>query len=454
MFNLLNKVRKYYSNYSQYKRDRKRTPTHYFKKFNNHKDYVDLFKYFENERKDKYILGGTRVCDPEITSANGFDMDAIEGVSRYLPYLAVNILSMDNEIERLEKCKQFIDIIKLGTDHTSSNYWGDPLDYDQLVCESADIALSVWILRDFVWEDIKNKSHLVDWLMQCQSKNVSNNNWYLFKLIIQSVLNDLGEDCLIEVKLLEEVLGWEVQDGWFTDGKDGDIDLYTCWAINYSLFWIHLIQPDLFRDEILSILEKNAKSIIHLFDRNGQMPLFGRSVCYRLSVTVPLLTWAYLSNDEYDISVASYILSKNLNFYSESKVFYSGRITYGVYDDNIDFVDDYSGPFSSLWSLRSIIVAQYCFTKGINLLQVDADFKIQLPIESNRKHFLLDENNYCGDYVSIKNPNLNRNIKKESNRSMLRRYFFRLSKLRLERKVLHRDDYEEIFSSKNEFYKK
>ncbi|WP_045456216.1 DUF2264 domain-containing protein [Vibrio campbellii] len=456
MSNLINKAIKFHKNRSLYSKDSENNKICFNSQFKSRVDFDKLFEFFEKHRSERLLLSKTRLYESHFTSANGNDMDSIEGVTRYLPYLATNILNMEEGKVKEEYISDFVCTISKGTDPNDKCYWGEPLDYDQLVCEAADIALAIWLLKDLTWNKFDSQARVLKWLYKCQSKKVSNNNWYLFLVIIQCVLNSLDSSYKVDQGIVKEVLSWEVGDGWFTDGKNGHVDYYTCWAIIYSLFWINIINPTLLCSEIKSVINRNSMSLRHLFDKDGQVPLYGRSVSYRLAVSVPVVANAYISDNEKEKGLAIDIINKSYSYYAKKGAFISGRITSGVFTDNIKYVDNYSGPSSSLWSLRSLIILEYGYYTGFFNPDcvVESYESIRKP-KANKPYFLVqkDEREDSLAYVTIKNPNKNAIHEKFNLRNNLRNILLCILKLRMNRKVLHRENFDTYFESTNNFYR-
>ncbi|MBC2862972.1 DUF2264 domain-containing protein [Klebsiella pneumoniae] len=90
--------------------------------------------------------------------SQGAKKNAMEGVSRFLPTIAAwRHFSNTNSFKSLDG--NMIDISEVlhqsfikGTNKTSPSYWGDiDGDSDHRICEAADLALALWISKDYVW---------------------------------------------------------------------------------------------------------------------------------------------------------------------------------------------------------------------------------------------------------------------------------------------------------------
>lgn len=463
--NLFKKFKRYHKNFFHHTCNRlkseKKIVQHFKRDLKCRNDYANLFDYFQISRNGKSTCEGTRYPRYDFISKNGCDMDAIEGVSRYLPYLAVNLLNMSELDERYSiYLHDFLKIISTGTNNKSKYYWGNPEDFDQLICEMADIALSVWILRERVWHlfNVHEQNNLFEWLSLGLCKKVVDNNWLLFKFLIQVILKDLGFDVSISNEIINKTKSWYVGDGWFKDGQHGEVDYYSCWGFVYSLFWISeidkTIEPEFIKDVLLSA----SATYLFIVNQNGIPPLYGRSIPYRMAACCPVLASLVVSNDADSMDKASWILHKTYSHFSQNNSITNGSISSGFYEDNLVFVDNYSGPNSSLWSLRPIILAEYLYNKKLDVFnRPGCEMKLANP---NVHHFCnnnliiaIDEENV----VRVSNKTLRkkgyRNDSLTSIKVFIKKILIFIFYQRIERTVIYRENFENSFSSENGFYK-
>ena len=83
--------------------------------------------------------------------------------------------------------------ILAGVDPQSSGYWGDVRDKDQRVVEAADIARVLWLTRSQLWDTLsKHERDLIArWLLGAGTAATARNNWILFPVIVDLVLEKL-----------------------------------------------------------------------------------------------------------------------------------------------------------------------------------------------------------------------------------------------------------------------
>ncbi|USE35799.1 DUF2264 domain-containing protein [Endozoicomonas sp. SCSIO W0465] len=90
-----------------------------------------------------------------------------------------------------------------GTDPEHFGYWGKLESYDQKICESADLALALWISKKWVWNTFTDneRKQVADWFLQVNSLATVDNNWHLFPLTVQLVLKSLTGILRVDIKL-------------------------------------------------------------------------------------------------------------------------------------------------------------------------------------------------------------------------------------------------------------
>lgn len=334
-----------------------------------------------------YYSGGdyTHVYYPGYPGSQGAKKNAMEGVSRFLPTIAAwRHFSNTNSFKSLDG--NMIDISEVlhqsfikGTNKTSPSYWGDiDGDSDHRICEAADLALALWISKDYVWVryTITEKKQISDWFNQCLRYKVIDNNWLFFPLTIQFVLKSLTGNDQINIKYYQRIKEFYNDDGWFKDGIDGGYDYYNAWGFYYSLYWLSVIEPDFDKEFISAAIDKFNAGFQYFIGPSG-VPLFGRSLCYRLAVTAPLIAGASIGNRPCSIGQIKRSLSCSLSYYIKNGALQNGIPTQGIFATDERLLDDYSGPGSSLWSLRALNIA---FFSGHNIGLWDAEEQL-LPVE-------------------------------------------------------------------------
>lgn len=335
------------------------------------------------------------VSYPGAPSQYGPQVDSMEGFTRMLPLICSWLSSGREKIietldgERVDLGEIVKDGLIAGTDFDSPGYWGDISDRDQRICEAADLALSIWLVRDSVWLDISNeqRKRIIHWLLRVNGKKVWDSNWHLFPVIINEITAALGyeQDAAGVQAHYSRFKSFYKGDGWFSDGPKNVYDYYNAWGIHYALFWLNRINPEFDLDFICESLRKFLKYYVYLLSPQG-IPIVGRSICYRMAASAPFiaghiqdpaLVYAGLARRALD-SLWSYFISKG--------ALAQGNVTQGYYKKDLRFLDNYSGPGSCLWALRSLVLAFFCkkdsplWTADPGRLPIEiADYCITIP---------------------------------------------------------------------------
>ena len=350
--------------------------------------YVALFRYlvaglhYHADREYAYAYY------PGALSNQTAQLNALEGVCRILPMIGAWISAGWPAF--IQGCDgQPIDLLALvksallaGTDPRSKRFWGHIGNRDQRIVEAADVALTVWLLRHHLWPHLNSgeKERICCWLAETKGKAVHDNNWHLFPVLCDCVLAALGHDAVSAsaARHYARFKSFYVGNGWFSDGPGGRFDYYNAWGMHYPLYWISQIAPEFDADFIAQSLSDFVACYKYFFSTNG-IPIFGRSICYRMAAPAPLVAAAARGLAGITPGLARRALNCVWAYFVAHGALRHGRITQGYWHDDLRLLDNYSGPGSSLWSTRSLTVAFH--------LPPDADFWTvppqPLPIEED-----------------------------------------------------------------------
>jgi len=328
--------------------------------------YDDLVRYMALSWLTYRNDAGSAAALPGHRSWSGADCDAIEGFSRIMPLFAAWCAS--GRPDKLEVAGRTLSVVDefrrgliAGTDPASRFYWGE-MDgtSNQRIVEAADIALALWLLRGAVWETLgsAHKRQVAAWLAQAREKPGLDNNWQLFFVLIDRVLESLGCSQRIDhVRTrYERVKNFHIGSGWFADGPGGRVDYYNAWGFHYALAWIDRIDPE-WDPVFLSDLRRAFIRDFHFFVGSSGFPAFGRSLSYRLAVPAPLVAASRTDPDIVSPGEARRALDAIWSHFASQGALRRGTITQGFHSADLRLLEPYSGPASSLWSLRSLIMA-------------------------------------------------------------------------------------------------
>jgi hypothetical protein len=333
------------------------------------KRYSTLFSYFVSGFLHYSTPGFARAYYPGAPSSNGAAIDGLEGFTRLLPLLSSWIASGRDPVAPTFDGHRINlpDVVRAGlvhgTDPASQEYWGHIHDYDQRIVEAADVALSLWLLQDTVWPQFapSERDNIARWLSQVNGRDDYANNHLLFPIVVNQVLRSLGfsyDPALIEAHYAR-VKSFYGGSGWFSDGSGGVFDYYNAWGFHYALFWLGLMEPGFDPAFLDRSLAEFVASYRYLFSTDG-FPFLGRSISYRMAAPAPLVAGALKGIETVSPGMARRALDCVWRHFVAKGAVSRGGVTQGYWREDLRFTDNYLGPASGLWSLRSLVLAFYC----------------------------------------------------------------------------------------------
>jgi hypothetical protein len=357
--------------------------------------YVWLVRYLLTGFLEWRSQDGARAIYPGLLSHHGADIDAIEGFSRFAPLIAAWLAGgRPAMLETLDgKPADLAELLRqglvAGTDPDGPGYWGLPGKTDQRICEGADIALSLWLARDWVWTqlDAAEQDRILAWLRALALLRVHDNNWHFFPLLILLVLRHFKAKNLPADGLghFPRIRDFHLGAGWYADGQPLKIDYYNAWGFHYPLFWLGELAPG--RDPAIlgEELREFATSLSFLISPSG-LPMIGRSITYRMALPAPLIAAQRRHPETIPAGLARRALAAVWSYFIGRGALRAGIVTQGYEASEPDLVDAYSGPASPLWSLRSLVLAFYeppdspFWTAPLQPLPIEArDYSLPIP---------------------------------------------------------------------------
>ena len=329
--------------------------------------YDDLMRYFATSWATYRNATASGATFPGLPSWSGSESDSLEGFSRMMPLFGAWCASgRSPEIDVVNGLPlvlpdEFRRGLVAGTDPEAATYWGDmPGPSNQRIVEAADIALSVWLFRNTVWKRLADaeRQAVVDWLSLVDGRPGRDNNWHLFFVLIDRILTSLGYPRHISGALerFNRIKEFHVGDGWFSDGPGRRFDFYNAWGFHYALTWISRIDPEWDPAFIRIVQSMFLKSYRYLIGPEG-FPVLGRSVHYRIAVASPLVAGAESNPENVSPGLARRALDVTWRYFITHGALRRGIVTQGYHGTDARILDPYAGPASSLWSLRSLVLA-------------------------------------------------------------------------------------------------
>jgi hypothetical protein len=166
---------------------------------------------------------------------------------------------------------------------------------DQLMVEAANLVYA-FLLYPNSWHVLPASCRhgILDVLRRASAIKPYNNNWLLFKCIIDIFLHTHKRIVNLThiYKLLDTVESWYIGDSWYKDGPGFHMDYYNSFVI---LPFLYVIYGELKKDvcrtlfqtrfqTIVSRIARHAEFLERLIAPDGTFPLFGRSIVYRSAI--------------------------------------------------------------------------------------------------------------------------------------------------------------------------
>lgn len=329
--------------------------------------YDSLFRYFVLGWHTYRLPDGAGADYPGLPSSHGARADQIEGFARLAPLVAAWVSSGRSSRLALLDDSLEVDLLALlregvlaGTDPKSPGYWGPIAHFDQRIVETADIALVLWLTRQTLWRGLTEteRSQVGRWLAQVNGTRVRDNNWHLFVTFTNAVLNVLGQPADLEEARQHYVRfkSFYRGDGWFSDGPAATFDFYNAWGMHYLLYWLTQVDPAWDPDFLTETFQSFLRKYRYLFGPAG-FPIRGRSICYRMAVPAPLVAGQSAHPELIPPDEARRALDDTWRYFIARTGVSRGTVTQGYCGPDARVLDNYSGPASCLWSLRSLVIA-------------------------------------------------------------------------------------------------
>ncbi len=158
----------------------------------------------------------------------------------------------------------------------------------QFTCELGGLSMQMLCFPDVLWPHFTpaQKDMFAHMVSKWGHYYTLGHNWRYFNVCMLTFLKVQGyaiDDKLLKAHLLQ-LLSLYSGDGWYDDGH---FDYYSIYVLSlYGIIWAraygHRHEP-----EIAEAIERNATALLQsypaLFGRNGFVPMWARSIIYRLS---------------------------------------------------------------------------------------------------------------------------------------------------------------------------
>lgn len=326
-------------------------------------DLREAFRQLTSPLAPLYSEGGARLQIRGAGAGHGEDVGDMEGFSRVLwgliPYLA-------GKGEPSALWKTSLKGIVNGTNPEHPEYWGEVNDYDQRLVEMAAIGLALCLVPQLAWEPLgeSEKSNLYRWLNQINDHPCHDCNWLFFQVMVNLGFRQIGEpyDAEQMARNLDRLDAFYMDDGWYRDGIPGHCDYYVPFAFHYYglIYATFMKQEDpercaRYRERSLLF----AEQFLHWFAADGAALPYGRSLAYRFAQSAfwSALAYAGLYSEVLTPGVVKGLVLRNLRWWFDRPIFdLSGILTVGYAYPNLVMAENYNGPGSPYWAMKTFLV--------------------------------------------------------------------------------------------------
>lgn len=285
-----------------------------------HKHWIDAGKYILS-RVFKHIDVNTDYLPfAKITGTEQLYIDTpvwqqqvhkLEGLRRTFS-IAAPLIHNNPEIEiqglklRDYYCHQLVATCTPGTEHSISLPNRLPDKTYQMTVEFGGLCMLMLRMPDVIWPNLNQSQRdiVAAMISKWAHFRTPANNWRFFNIMMLSFLKTKGysidEDLL--TLHLDQTMASYAGGGWYLEQH---YDYYSVWVYQlYSIIWSRAY-GDKYDPERVDLLETRfndfIKSYPKLFGRDGNIIMWGRSICYRLAAA-GCLPLAFLAKQSHDFS--------------------------------------------------------------------------------------------------------------------------------------------------------
>ncbi|MET7452013.1 DUF2264 domain-containing protein [Streptomyces sp. NPDC005574] len=244
-----------------------------------------------------------------------------------------------------------------GSDPAHPEYWGQPADHDQRLVEMAAIGFALALAPEQWWDPLSGpeRDRLARWLRSALHREVSDNNWHFFPVLVGLGLDRVGVsyDHALTTARLDRLETFWLGDGWYADGPTERRDYYVPWAMHYyGLLHDTLTGGDRFRERAARF----ALDFRHWFADDGAAVPYGRSLTYRWAQAAFWGALPFAGVDALPWDVVKGYLLRHLRWWRGRPVSGpDGLLSIGYGYPQPALAEQYNAPGSPYWSLKAFL---------------------------------------------------------------------------------------------------
>lgn len=231
----------------------------------------------------------------------------------------------------------------------------------QILVEFGALAISLSTAKNVLWDPLtqSQKDELAATMLSYGNGPTIGSNWMFFNVFVISFFKEQGykvndgrmKDCL------EKLLALYRGEGWYNDAPA--YDYYSMWAFQmYGPIWAKMYGH--FYPEYAAQFMKNQHDLIdnypYMFNAEGKMNMWGRSIPYRFGAVVPLALLGYQQDNSINFGWMRRIASSALLQFLQNPNFLEDNVpTLGFYGPFEPAVQIYSCRGSVYWCAKAFL---------------------------------------------------------------------------------------------------
>ena len=248
----------------------------------------------------------------------------------------------------------------------------------QILVEFGALAISLSTAKNVLWDPLTQaqKDELAATMLSYGNGPTIGSNWMFFNVFVISFFKEQGyevNDWRME-GCLKKLLALYRGEGWYNDAPA--YDYYSMWAFQmYGPIWAQMYGH--FYPEYAAQFMKNQADLIdnypYMFNAEGRMNMWGRSIPYRFGAVVPLALLGYQDNADINYGWMRRIASSTLLQFLQHPA---------LLEDNVPTLGFY-GPFEPAVQIYSCRGSVYWCGKAFLALLLPADNPFWTAKENN-----------------------------------------------------------------------
>lgn len=244
---------------------------------------------------------------------------------------------------------------------------------NQMITEFAPLCIAMTNAKEILWDPYTEaeQARFGAWIKKwavCALENSWQNNHYWFPMLAVTALEKLGIDCGdVEGAMADGFAVLDkmyISDGWYKDGVFGRFDFYLAWSHHvYPLLWTVLAEGTRFYDSARAEnYKKHTEEFFdyytHMFDEDGAVPAYGRSLSYRFAESAYFAAAAY-AGCNIDLGLARRIVIKNVSYFMDNMLLSDdGILAPGYLYESVPLAENYTSSGGAYWCAKTFLALE------------------------------------------------------------------------------------------------